>query len=119
MVGVSMKVKEVKKPWGNFQRYVNNKVTVKILLINKNKRFSLQSHKNRTEFWEFLDNRARVTIGNTKHIAVKGSRFFIKKRQLHRIEAFDKPVRVLEISSGKFDEKDIVRFEDDFNRVKK
>ena len=88
-------------------------------MINRRKRFSLQSHKGRAEFWEFLDNKARVIIGNVKHIANKGSRFFIKERQLHRIEAFDKPVKVLEISFGKFNENDIIRFEDDFDRIKK
>ena len=115
-----MIVKGEKRPWGSEDWIVKNKkVTVKILQINERKRFSLQYHKGREEFWEFLDNKAKVTVGNKKYIAHKGSRFFIRKGQLHRIEALDKPVKVLEVSFGKVDEKDIVRLEDDFNRVKK
>lgn len=103
--------------WGKFLRYTfNEKSTVKILTINPKKKFSLQYHKNRDEFWKFLDNGAKVTIGKKTFRAKRNDEFFIPKNTLHRIEAFSKPVHVLEISFGKFDEKDIVRVEDDFGR---
>ena len=113
-----MKKKDVKKPWGEFRQFtLNEKSTVKILTIKPKQAFSLQSHKNRKEFWYFLDNPAKVTIGNKKIRTKKGSEITIKPNQNHRIEALSKPVNVLEISFGNFDEKDIKRLEDKYGRV--
>jgi mannose-6-phosphate isomerase-like protein (cupin superfamily) len=109
-----------KRPWGSFKPFTFNEIsTVKILTINPKQRFSLQYHKKRKEFWKFLDNPAKVTIGNKTIRVKKGDEIIIPKGGKHRIEALSKPVRVLEISYGFFDEKDIVRLEDDYNRVKK
>src|SRR3989344_2836251 len=105
-----MKKKTVKKPWGRFEQFTLNEVsTVKILTIKPRQRFSLQEHKHRKEFWKFLDNPAKVTLGKRSFRVEKGSGVIIPKKTLHRIEAFSKPVKVLEISFGKFDEKDIER----------
>jgi len=114
-----MKKYSEKRPWGGFERFTLNKIsTVKILTINPKQQFSLQSHKNRSEFWKFLDNPAKVTLGNKIIRAKKEDEFIIPKKTKHRIQAFSKPVRVLEISLGKFDEKDITRIEDVYGRVK-
>ena len=113
-----MKIKIEKRPWGKEQLISLNKAsTVKILIVNAKQRFSLQYHRNREEFWEFLDNPAKVTLGKKTFIAKKGSTFLIKRKQLHRIHALNKPVRVLEVSFGKFNEQDIVRIEDDYGRI--
>ena len=109
--------KVVKKPWGKFEQFILNEIsTVKILTIKPKQQFSLQSHKNRKEFWIFLDNPAKVTIGNKTLKTKKGDEMIIPKKTKHRIQAYNKPVRVLEISFGKFDEKDIVRTEDVYGR---
>ena len=42
----------------------------------------------------------------------------IKRNQNHRIESIGDDLEVLEIAYGKFDEKDIVRLEDDYGRIK-
>src|SRR3989344_5796018 len=108
-----MKKKVCKREWGWFEQFTLNEIsTVKILTIKPRKRFSLQYHKNRDEFWRFLDNPAKVTIGKKTKIMKKGDEVFIKKGELHRIHALSKPVRILEISFGNFNEKDIVRKED-------
>ena len=113
-----MKKKIVKKPWGEFKQFtLNEKSTVKILTIKPNQAFSLQSHKNRKEFWYFLDNPAKVTIGNKTIKTKKGSEIIIKPHQNHRIEALSKIVNVLEIAFGEFDEKDIKRIKDKYGRV--
>ena len=114
-----MKKYKEERPWGNFEQFtLNEKTTVKILTIKAGKRFSLQFHNNREEFWRFLDGPAKITLGKKTFKAKKGDEFFIDKKINHRIEALDKDVHVLEISFGKFDEKDIVRIDDDFGRVK-
>lgn len=113
-----MKKHSEKRPWGGFEQFTLNEIsTVKILTIKAKKRFSLQYHRNRKEFWKVLDNSAIITIGNKEIKAKKGDEFIINKKTNHRIEALDKDVHVLEISLGKFDEKDIKRIEDDFGRV--
>ena len=112
-----MKKRTEKRPWGNFKQFtLNEKSTVKILTINPKQKFSLQYHKNRKEFWRFLDNPAKVTIGKKTKRMKGGDEIIIPKKTLHRIEAYSKPVRVLEIAFGKFDEKDIKRIEDVYGR---
>ena len=114
----TMKIKKEKRPWGGFQQFtLNEKSTVKILTIKPRKRFSLQYHNKREEFWRVLDNPAKVTIGNKTFTAKKGDEIKIKKKTNHRIEALDKEVNVLEVSLGTFNEKDIIRIEDDFGRA--
>ncbi len=113
-----MKKYVVKRPWGGFERFtLNEKSSVKILTIKPKQEFSLQKHKKRKEFWIFLDNPAKVIVGNKTIRVKKGDKVIIKKGQEHRITAFSKTVHVLEISSGKFDEKDIVRLKDKYGRA--
>lgn len=115
-----MKKYSEKRPWGNFERFtINEKSTVKILTIKPKQKFSLQYHKNRKEFWKFLDNPAKVTLGKKTIRVKKGDEIFVPAKTLHRIEAYYKPVRVLEIAFGEFDEKDIVRIEDAYGRIVK
>jgi len=112
-----MKKKSDKRPWGGFEQFTHDEVsTVKILTISPKKRFSLQYHNKREEFWRILEGNCKVTIGNKVKKGKPGDEFKIGKKIKHRIQALSKTVKVLEISFGKFDEKDIVRLEDDFGR---
>ncbi len=107
-----------KRPWGNFEQFtLNEKTTIKILTIKPKQKFSLQYHKKRKEFWRFLDNPAKVTLGKKIIHVKKGDDILIPVRTNHRIEAYGKPVRVLEISYGNFDESDIKRLEDIYRRI--
>lgn len=115
-----MKKHKEKRPWGGFERFtLNEKSTVKILTIKPKQEFSLQYHKKRKEFWKFLDAHAKVTLGKRIFTAKKGDEVVIKPRTLHRIEAFSKPVNVLEISFGNFSEDDVERVEDKYGRIEK
>lgn len=107
-----------KRPWGQFQQFTHNeKSTVKIIKIKPKQRLSLQYHKNRKEFWKFLDNPAKVTIGKRTIKVKKGQEIIIPKKTAHRVQALDKPVNFLEIALGNFDENDNTRLEDDYGRV--
>lgn len=106
-----------KRPWGLFEQYLENKTcTVKILFINPNQAVSLQYHNKRDEFWKVLKGRPKITLGNKVVKAKQGDEFFIPKKVKHRIEAGKEKTEVLEISLGKFNEKDEVRLEDKYNR---
>jgi mannose-6-phosphate isomerase-like protein (cupin superfamily) len=107
-----------KRPWGKFEQYCRNqKCTVKILYLNPNEEFSLQYHKNREEFWKIIDGTAKIIIQKKITRANKGDEFFISKKDLHRAKAGKSGAKILEISFGNFNEKDIIRIKDKYKRI--
>ena len=113
-----MKTSLKKRPWGGFEQFTKNELsTVKILVVKPKQAFSLQYHKKRQEFWKVLDGKCKITIGKDVVNAKPGDEFIIPKKTNHRCMALGKEVKILEVSFGKFDEKDIVRLEDKYGRV--
>ena len=108
----------VKKPWGSFTRFTNNEPsTVKLLYISKGEEFSLQYHVHRTEFWKIIKGHPEIIIGDKTEHPEEGDEFVIEPQVKHRIGASVDDVVVLEISMGHFDEDDLVRIEDKYNRT--
>jgi len=111
-----------KRPWGHFERFtLNEPCTVKLVYVDGDKRLSLQYHNNRSEFWRVIKGPVVVQIGRTKETleAKKlqtGESITIPKGALHRLQGAGTEAVVLEISTGDFDESDIVRIEDDYKR---
>jgi len=107
------------RPWGSFSRFTHNELsTVKILEIKPGEQNSLQYHDRREELWVPLDDNTEVVVGEQKWRPKKFEEIFIAKEQKHRlIGAGKEPGFVLELSFGDFDEEDIVRVEDDYNRA--
>ncbi len=113
-----MKTVIVRKPWGSFTEFTHNEPsTVKLLYVNQGEEFSLQYHHNRREFWKVVKGRPRITIGEEAKDAQEGDEFEINQETKHRIAAPTDDVIVLEISTGEFDEEDIVRVEDKYGRT--
>ena len=109
-------MKEVKRPWGLFKQFIlNKKCTVKILEIKPKQELSLQKHKNREEQWYFFTD-AIIQLKDKKIKIKKDELIKIPKKTPHRIIAGKKKIKVLEISIGKFDEKDEIRIEDKYGR---
>ena len=105
------------RPWGKFERFtMNEKCTVKIITVKKGEAFSLQYHNNRDEFWHILSGVGIVTLGEEKKEAKAGDEYMISKGTHHRMEATEE-VKFLEIAFGEFDENEIVRVEDKYNRI--
>jgi len=106
------------RPWGSFDQFTHNTPsTVKILNVSANKRLSLQKHKLRGEFWHVVSGNGVITIDTKEYNAQQGDEFEISVGMVHRIAGGSEGMQILEISTGKFDEGDIIRIEDDFNRV--
>lgn len=109
-------MKLVKKPWGDFKEFVKNKkCTVKIIEVKPRQELSLQYHKHRSEMWYFLDD-GFVQLGNKKESVKKGEIVIVPKKKEHRLIAGKKMLRILEVATGNFSERDIVRLEDKYGR---
>ena len=109
-------MKQINRPWGNFKQFVlNKKCTVKILEVKPNQQLSLQKHKKRKELWYFLTP-GMVQLGNKKLKVKNGELITIPKRKAHRLIAGNRKVIVLEVSLGKFNERDEIRLEDKYGR---
>jgi len=106
------------RPWGKFEKFHENELsTVKLIYINANSRLSLQYHRERWEFWKVIKGTAEVELDG-KIIEVKEEEnIVIPKGARHRVKAQDNNCVILEISYGRFDENDIVRIEDDYQRI--
>ncbi len=107
----------MKKPWGGFEEYATNaRCTVKIITVKKGGVLSLQSHKHREELWVALDDGLTAIISGRKTRLKKGQKVFIPRRARHRMMA-SRNARFLEVSFGRFDENDIIRYEDKYGRA--
>ncbi len=106
------------RPWGKFEKFVENeKCTIKILYVNAHSKTSLQMHKNREEFWKILDGFALLELAEKVAYAYKDDIIQVPKNSKHRIITEEKPCVIMEISLGNFNENDIIRIEDDYDRL--
>ena len=107
------------RPWGNFEAFVKNStVTVKLITVDPGQRLSLQTHNLRAEMWRVLDGPLDVSVGGRSWTALPGSTVCIGVGEAHRMaNSGPQPARVLEIAFGHFDEADIHRIEDDYDRL--
>lgn len=106
------------KPWGNFQiLYQEPTITIKVLTVNAGHRLSLQSHQKRTEFWLVIDGDPSIQLGSVLQKMKRSKTYSIPKLVAHRLIANKEDCRVLEVSYGEFDENDIIRHEDDYDRI--
>lgn len=106
------------RPWGEFVEFTRNTPsTVKIITVQPNEATSLQRHKLRDEFWYIISGNGFITIGSDKIEVKVNGEYFIERRTNHRLEAGNLPLVLLEVSTGEFDENDIERLEDRYNRT--
>lgn len=107
------------RPWGKFRRYTSNEIcTVKIITVEPGQMLSKQSHQSRDELWVIIDEGLRVELDDEAIDPKPGDEIVIMRKVKHRLSSLGPPRgRVLEVSFGYFDENDIERFEDIYNRV--
>jgi mannose-6-phosphate isomerase len=116
------KLKIVKKPWGRETWYAHtSKYAGKILFIKKGCRLSLQYHKKKEETLFLEKGLLKITCGKLggkmrTFTASSGYALHIPPKTIHRTEALE-DCRILEVSTPHLD--DVVRLDDDYNRVKK
>ena len=108
------------RPWGSFtDLYRTDYTRVKTLQVMPGQRLSLQSHKRRSETWVIVRGLAAVEIDGEIQQKSPGETVFIPCGAKHRLENHCSEVlEVIEIQTGEsFEESDITRYEDDYQRV--
>ena len=110
---------ESERPWGGFEQFAHNEaVTVKIITVAPSQRLSLQSHTQRDELWQVIDGPADVEVAGQAQSVPAGGRAWIPRGSTHRLgNSGTAAIRILEIAFGHFDEEDIKRLVDDYDRV--
>lgn len=107
-----------RRPWGEFRQFTTgHPVTVKILTIQAGQSISLQTHEKRSEFWRVLNGAPLITVGTQTTAAAPGDEFDIARGTVHRIEATHENAQILEIATGVFEEDDITRLKDAYDRT--
>ncbi|WP_165220452.1 phosphomannose isomerase type II C-terminal cupin domain [Aquisphaera insulae] len=108
----------VERPWGSFKQYANNQdCTVSLMTVLPGQRLSLQSHTGRAELWIVLDDGAVVQVGDEESVRQAGDEVWIPANATHRLSCRgDRPVRVLEVAFGNWQQDDITRYSDDYAR---
>jgi mannose-1-phosphate guanylyltransferase/mannose-6-phosphate isomerase len=108
----------VSRPWGSFKQFANNEdCTVSLMTVLPGQRLSLQSHTGRAELWIVIDDGAVVQVGDEQRTYKAGDEIWIPANERHRLSCSgDKPLRVLEVAFGNWQQDDIKRYDDDYLR---
>ncbi len=109
-----------KRPWGCFL-VIHDEPTYKLkrIEVDPGGRLSYQYHKKRSEAWTIVYGIGFITIDGEEKFFSKGDTILIPAGAKHRIENKEsKKLIFIEVQTGSyFGEDDIVRIEDDYNRV--
>jgi mannose-1-phosphate guanylyltransferase/mannose-1-phosphate guanylyltransferase/mannose-6-phosphate isomerase len=108
------------RPWGGFEILADEKsFKTKRVTIDPGQQLSYQSHAKRSEHWVIISGRAEVVL-NEKVISLgPNESIHIPMGAKHRMRnPGQEPLVFVEVQTGSyFGEDDIVRYQDDYNRI--
>ena len=92
---------------------------MKRIVVEPGHRLSLQMHRNRSEHWIVVEGSAEVTVGDESTTVECNQYICIPFETKHRVANRGSSRLVfVEVQYGSYlGEDDIVRFEDDYNRI--
>ena len=108
------------RPWGYFEVILRTPFCKVIeLTVDPGQRLSYQFHTERSESWTVVKGRLNVILNGVDHLLTSGDTLEIPVEAKHRAwNKTDAPVTFIEVQTGtSFEETDIVRLEDDYNRT--
>lgn len=108
------------RPWGRFEIISQSPHSkTKIMRVNPGQQISYQSHAKREEHWVIIAGAGELTLDGKLQTLKKGSSVKIPQGAKHRIRNVgNEALEFIEVQLGSyFGEDDIVRFEDDYNRI--
>ncbi len=110
------------RPWGTWEVLESqNKFCVKKIVVNPQAILSLQMHNFRAEHWIIVSGEAMIVLGDDTLYRKENESVYIPVKTKHRIKntSTSKPLVFVEIQTGEnLDEDDIIRFEDNYGRIK-
>jgi mannose-6-phosphate isomerase len=113
-------IESEERPWGRFfVLHDEPNYKLKRIEVEPGERLSYQYHYKRSEAWIIIEGVGTITLDGEVKEYGNGQTVIIKQGVKHRIEnkGSDKIV-FIEVQTGTyFGEDDIVRIEDDYNRV--
>jgi len=114
--------RKVHRPWGWYDSIDDgHHFKVKRIRVNPKASLSLQKHHHRAEHWVVVKGIAEITCGDTVIMLGENQSTFIPLGEVHRLaNPGTIPLEIIEVQSGSYlGEDDIVRFEDQYGRMKK
>ena len=108
-----------KRPWGKYEVLIDSDYCkVKRITVNPGGRLSYQYHYKRSEVWTIVAGIATITLDDEVNWYDYGKSVKIPQGMKHRVENKEQDDLIfIEVQHGlSFDETDIVRIEDDYNR---
>lgn len=112
--------KQVHRPWGHFNVVAEGKeYKIKFINVHPGASLSLQRHHHRSEHWIVLSGTALVTIDEKKFLMNSNESTFIPLGSKHRLENPGiNELIIVEVQCGDYlGEDDIIRYEDQYERV--
>tara|TARA_B110000003_G_scaffold256137_1_gene273500 strand:- start:2057 stop:2407 length:351 start_codon:yes stop_codon:yes gene_type:complete len=113
-------IEKEERPWGRFF-VLHDEPTYKLkrIEVDPGGILSYQYHHKRSEAWTIVEGVGTITLDGKEKVYEKGNTILISRGVKHRIEnkGIDKIV-FIEVQTGSyFGEDDIVRIEDNYNRI--
>ena len=108
------------RPWGSYEVLLDaENCKVKRIIVQPGQRLSYQSHTKRMEQWTTVQGILTVVIDGEEQNVYPGESIHIPLGSKHRAwNKGKKEVTFIEVQTGTyFGEDDIVRYEDDYQRV--
>ncbi len=109
------------RPWGNFTILDEGETfKVKRIEVLPGARLSYQKHSRRAEHWFVIKGTAQATLDGKEIIVEAGNTIDVPLGAAHRVANPESEKLVfIEVQTGDyFGEDDIVRLEDDYDRIK-
>lgn len=109
------------RPWGAFTVLEEGQgYKIKRIEVKSGHRLSLQMHHHRSEHWIVVSGTAKVVCGDNEILLTANQSTYVPPCTLHRLENVGViPMVLIEVQNGEYlGEDDIVRFHDDYARVK-
>ncbi len=112
----------VYRPWGSYTVLLESTFyKLKKITVKPGAKLSLQKHFHRSEHWIITSGTALVTVGDKEMLLRTNESTYIPMGFVHRLENPGSiPLTIIEAQVGEYlKEDDIVRIDDDYNRVEK
>ena len=115
------KHQKIYRPWGHYVSVVEKeRWQLKLIYVKPGEKLSLQMHHHRSEHWIVVSGTAEVEVNGTINVLTENQSTYIPLGSKHRLTNPGKIALVLiEVQSGSYvGEDDIVRFKDNYGRIK-